>query len=258
MSRRFTSAGEGVRFSPGTCSQAGAATVGMIARRNVASGFGGIFGSFTSAGAAGYAVEHAASNVSWSPHTGGGVGAAWSSITDWFMILATVTTPTATPQTYARDLTTSATLINTAGIAGTPSSPISFLEAGNWEPATGVGTGGDNFNGWIALTFWFNLVLTSAQVAECYASNQTSDIWNNSAGRPAAIHEWNQAATTTAITDVTGNGANQSNIAGTAVDAATNPTWNFNGLGGPALTGPVATNFRRARMRRGRMSLGAW
>lgn len=86
----------------------------------------------------------------------------------------------------------------------------------------------DDLNGWLAAAAVFDQALTLAQIQECAANRRTSDIWNNSAGRPKALWQFNA----TGVTDLTGGGANETARSGTTIDAAETPPWSFDGLGG--------------------------
>lgn len=78
----------------------------------------------------------------------------------------------------------------------------------------------------------WNVALTDAQVSELWANLRTSDWWTCSAGQPRGLWELNQASTATAVTDLSGNGADQTALVGTSVLAGQDPPgWTFDGRG---------------------------
>lgn len=96
----------------------------------------------------------------------------------------------------------------------------------------------DDFNGSLAVAAWWNSTLTLAQIQECVANLRTSDFWNNSAGRPKGLWEFNSAGS---IVDLTGNGANEVSRGGAPTFSATDPAgWTYDG------TAPRTDNFNRA------------
>jgi hypothetical protein len=80
----------------------------------------------------------------------------------------------------------------------------------------------------LAVAACWDVALTDGQVDELYANLATADWYNNSGGTPVALWEFNQASTATAVTDLTGGGADQTAIAGTTVNTTNDPPgWTF-------------------------------
>jgi hypothetical protein len=69
----------------------------------------------------------------------------------------------------------------------------------------------------IAVAAVWSVALTNAQVDELYASLATQDWYDNSAGTPVALWDFNQADVATDVTDLTGGGADETGIVGTTV-----------------------------------------
>jgi hypothetical protein len=53
------------------------------------------------------------------------------------------------------------------------------------------------------------VALTNTQVDALSTNLKTSDWWNSTGGRPKSLWELNQASTATALTDLSGAGADQ-------------------------------------------------
>lgn len=249
MARRLSGAAEAVRFSLGSCVASGGVTLAVVVRRSAAATWYSLLGGFTSAGAAGPALEVdgtiAPNKPAYSPHTGGSSGgtALSSTLTDWMLVAVTVPGPASNAGTvYTANVTTGAAIASGTTNNGTQSTPISFIEAGCWESLSGVGTGQDDLNGWLAVAGWWNSVLTSAQIDALRTNKATSD-WINHAVAPAAVWQFD-GSVATAIQDLTGNGANQSSIAGTTQDTAADPPgWAYSGAGAAAASNSGLRRF---------------
>jgi hypothetical protein len=74
---------------------------------------------------------------------------------------------------------------------------------------------------------WNGQALTDGQVEELSVNRRTLDWLNNSGGEPAGLWQFNQSTTATLVTDLTGNGADQTLIVGSEV-ITTGPTgWTY-------------------------------
>jgi hypothetical protein len=87
---------------------------------------------------------------------------------------------------------------------------------------------------YLATAAVWSVALSNAQVDEITSALSTASMFNNSAGVPKALWDFNQASTATPVPDLSGGGADQTAIAGTTVDTGNDPPgWTF-GLTGPA------------------------
>jgi hypothetical protein len=85
---------------------------------------------------------------------------------------------------------------------------------------------------WGVVAAIWNVALTAAQVDECWANKRTSDLWNNSAGHPLVLVEFNSLTPV----DLGGN-CTFNQVNGPVLDAAeTGAGWNFDGTGSVAST----------------------
>jgi hypothetical protein len=78
--------------------------------------------------------------------------------------------------------------------------------------------------------------LSTGQVEELSANSKTLDWQNNSGGGPSGGWNYNQASTGTAITDFTGNGADQTAIGGTTTTPTGPAGWDYSTVAPVALT----------------------
>jgi hypothetical protein len=229
---RFGAAADKIELSRGTCSSTAPMTLITVFRRGGIGAYEGIMDG-EGAGANLVRASFEASDVNfveWSNLGGNIAGSATTNLpdaTNWYgqgtakstgstagtlnIVRRQLTTPNATASQAG------ATAASTPAINATQMTRIIF---GLWNNV-------DDFNGWVAAGAWFNGALTIAQMTECFANRRTSDIWNCSFGRPDGLWEFNAAT----ITDLTGNGANESSRVGTTLDAAETPPWTFDGKG---------------------------
>jgi len=138
-------------------------------------------------------------------------------VSQWYCIVATKATGTATPRFHFYDYTAGAwTHENAVGTLANCSTPITQAQVG-CTPAGAAFWGGD-----VAVCGAWNVVLTDAQV-EPLAFSLLS--WFQV--QPRGLFVLDQAATTIALNDQTGGGANQSSITGTAVSANSVPVFSY-------------------------------
>lgn len=98
----------------------------------------------------------------------------------------------------------------------------------------------------VGLAAVWNVALSDAQIDALAANLRTSDWWNSAAGRPLTLWQFNQTLTTVAVADLTGGGANQTDILETNVDGGDlPPSWYFDGLG-PSYLGSLAASAQSA------------
>lgn len=163
-----------------------------------------------------------------------------NSTTTWYGAAASHGAGTASVNFVRRDLTTPGTVGNetTAASIALSATQATKVLFGNW-------TGSDPYDGWIGVCAYFNLALTVAQMTECFANRRTSDIWNNSAGRPVGLWELN----TSSIVDLVGT-ANETTRTGVTLDATEVPPWTYDGLGAVYTPKPNSLPYNRAGIQR--------
>lgn len=100
------------------------------------------------------------------------------------------------------------------------------LDIGSWQ-------NGDFFLGWIGVIGWWEGAMSDANKEALDNNWRTSDWWNSAHGRPLFLAELNVAGAS--VVDLAGN-ASSLTATGTTLDAAeTLDSWNFNGIGAPAV-----------------------
>jgi hypothetical protein len=135
----------------------------------------------------------------------------------WYLTGITKPSGTAPVRGHQIDLTTPGTWSHTnfGNLNDASNGPIASFEVGNLG-------GGDKLDGKLAAVGLWNSVLTDNQIESLTA--RLSD-WL--ALSPVALWAFNQTDVATAVTDLTGGGANQSSINGTNVSADEPPGWSY-------------------------------
>lgn len=249
MARTFDGADDVIRFSIGGLSgQTAAGTWAAICRRTNDVNFHSILGLHNSG----------ATNTHYFQITptdnlvlgANGVGEATSAFTvtsadDWVVVAATKVSGTTTPRFHK--------LVCSTG-AWTHSAGSGSFANGTGPGATGYAEtswqGGDLFQGDIAAIGVWSADMSDAQV-ESLAYSLTS--WWQVA--PAAVWLLDQSATTQAVPDLTGGGANQSSLTGTTVASSSVPVFGYGAspivavsvAAAPAATAPPAVPALRRR-----------
>jgi hypothetical protein len=153
-----------------------------------------------------------------------GTGNGTPVLTDWMWACYSKASGSVKPRWHFRNLTTAGAWSHTDDSAnvGDLSGPLSGLVIGGRQ----AGTSG--FIGSAAALATYTGVLTDAQIEAAAVS---------ALALKAASPNWgvllNQASTTTAVTDLSGNGATQASISGTTVDASEPPGWSYSLASGP-------------------------
>jgi hypothetical protein len=223
---RFDGAADKVDCGLGTCDPIGANTLVVVYRRFVAT----VWHAMIDAEAAGSSTVRTALEITnanllqVSSQTGSSSGSATTSpgtnVTDYFGHASSHPSGVSAINYYNRNLTANTAITSEAGSGFANALTATRVIFGLWDNT-------DDANGWLAAAAWFNGALTLAQVTECFANRRTSDIWNCSFGRPAGLWQFNGSS----LTDLTGNGANETSRVGATLDAAETPPWTFDGTG---------------------------
>lgn len=147
-------------------------------------------------------------------------------LTNWMWACYTKVSGANKPEWYFHNLTAGTAWVHATGsvtVADQSGPPVGIVIGGRQPGSSG-------WQGSIAALATFNSVLTPTAIQNASAS---------AAALLAAGPSWgvllNQAATTTAVTDLSGNGATQASISGTSIDADEPPGWSY------ALTPPGPT-----------------
>lgn len=148
----------------------------------------------------------------------------------WVLAAVTKATGTATPRGHKGVMSSLTwTHTNFPSTLANNGSTVSTVRFGQWENT-------DRFGGEIAaIGVWKSVVLTDNQIEGLAAG-----LYAWSALSPTALWRFNQAAVTTAVDDLTGNGANQSSRVGTTVDGDEPPGFLY-GILPPASAPTTAT-----------------
>jgi hypothetical protein len=150
-------------------------------------------------------------------------------------------TGTATP-TFHRSVYGSGTWTHTAGNSAIASSAgaVTHHTFGALSPA-----GGNYRDVRYATVGWWNRSLPNLEVESF--SNATLQLYQVSGGAPAALWDFNQSSTATSVSDLMGNGANQTSITQTTVINGADPsgfTFGIGVTGSSSASGPgVAGEF---------------
>lgn len=134
----------------------------------------------------------------------------------WYLVGATKATGTVTPRLHIYDCTAGTwTHENASGTAANSSTPITRSQIGTTPQ------GGADFDGSMQLVAVWNSVLNDA------AFDALTSLQAIISAAPAGLWILDQASTATAVTDYTGNGANQSALIGTTVSSVTIPNFDM-------------------------------
>jgi hypothetical protein len=229
MARLFDGTNDEIRTSIGGIVGTGAITMAAIMRRN-STVYNGVIGLHTSGGTATYSIEIAdgtgsldfSGNVNWSP------GITVVNADGWVLIAVTKASGTVAPRghkyvyssdTWAHNNSAS----NTANGASVSGGTVRF---GEWQDV-------DDFAGDIAIAGVWDRVLTDAEIENLAF---TKEAWH--AAAPAGLWLFDQQAVAQSVSDLTGGGANQSTITGTALSTNSVPIFNYT-------DGPVWTVLTR-------------
>jgi hypothetical protein len=148
----------------------------------------------------------------------------------WALIVVTKASGSAQPRVHRHIFGGSTTRSN----CGSNSNNITALDSSSrWE------VGKDEFTNRtacrIAVAAVWGVQLSDGDVDAIVSALSTASMYNHSAGTPLALWDFNQASTATAVTDLTGGGADQLGITGTTViaDGVDDPPgWTF-GISAP-------------------------
>lgn len=242
MSRQFNGTTDKIVCSIGGCNLTGALTWVFLFRRNSTAAYHALGATLTSGGVPASTLE-IESNGSGNKFELGrddtvfvtSTGATFSTLTNWYIVAVSKGAGAVTARIHYFNVTGggawthsdfNATLDNAASQAG---GTVNFS---NYKAAAQ-----DPFNGWLAAAaVWAGTALSDSQAAELSTNLKTSDWWNNSAGHPAGLWQFN-GTVAAGITDLSGNSANQSSISGTTQDTGTDPPgWSYDGIGGTGAT----------------------
>jgi hypothetical protein len=231
---RFHAGGDDITCASGACDPSAGLTWVVVARKNVWSAWGGLAdleGSAINTVKTSLELDAGTgpSNLSYATQASSAIpstpaNAQVSSLTNFYGLVST-RGPSTTNAAFGKiDLTAGGSYATSASTSAplyttTPTKAV----FGRWNAT-------DDFDGWLAVVAYFNGVLSSAQQAECFANKRTSDIWNNSFGRPAGLWEFNVSPSS--VVDLTGNGANWTQTHGApSLDGAVTPPWTYDGTG---------------------------
>ena len=159
----------------------------------------------------------------------------WTVADGWTLLVATKAAGSAIPRLHKYVLGTNVmTRANASGALGSVA----------LDTADRIAIGKDEYTGkpqsrWASMGYW-NALFSDAMVDELIANRRTRDWYDHSAGKPMGLWDFNQAAVGTAVTDLTGGGADQTAIVGTTVVSGDDPPgWEF-GIGSRQLLRPSA------------------
>jgi hypothetical protein len=198
-----------IRTSIGSCNLTGAITMVVVARRN-STAYNALIGIHTSGGTPTYSleVEDNGTGNRWDfcGDTASG-GLTWVNADGWTLLCISKSAGTVTPRghkyVYSTDSWTHANWATTEGDKG--SAAGGTVRFGEWQDV-------DDFAGDLAAAAIFDRALTDAEV-ELLAHSLNN--WHALA--PVGFWIFDQGAVSMPLQDMTGNGANESAITGTAV-----------------------------------------
>jgi hypothetical protein len=223
VARLFDGAGDVLNCSVGASGLTGAFTMVIVCRKNSnPASFMNLCTVHTSGGAStfGLEIEDASSGNNLQVQVGSTFRLSTFSVTaaEGYVLLAGgkasgITTPRVHKYVYGTDTWTHQ---DASGTAGNPASSAGgTVRWGLWETA-------DDFDGDVAATAIFDRNLTDAEVEQMAHSLA---IWHGMG--PVGMWVFDQSATGQSVVDLTGNGANQSSLTGTAVAAVSVPILSY-------------------------------
>jgi hypothetical protein len=173
----------------------------------------------------GYIRANANNDVTWGTPTTTDSAETLVNADGWALIVLTKASGSALPRVHRHIFGGSTTRSN----CGANSANMTALDSSSrWE------VGKDEFTNHtacrIAVAAVWGVQLTDGQVDEIASDLSTQSMYENTGGTPLALWDFNQASTATAVTDLTGGGADQLAITGTTViaDGVDDPPgWTF-------------------------------
>lgn len=228
MSTRFDGANDNIVTSIGTINTpvTSTRTHVVLLKKNLDTAWQSVMGLHDASNLVTSAVEIDNTNkASFSTHAANKSGVSTITAADGWTILASTkshSSTTTVPRFHIYKLGVGSWVHEdaTASVAD-PTSVAAKMIFGEWE-------GVDDLNAWIAVAAVWNAALSDTQIAELSVHLKTSDWLNCSAGAPAALWEFNVSS----LTDLTGNGANETGRTGATLDAANEPPgWTYDGTG---------------------------
>jgi hypothetical protein len=139
-------------------------------------------------------------------------GLLWTQADNWVLLVATKASGTVTPRYHKYVLDTDTVTRDDADIARAATAMASTDRI-----VFGKDEFSNRFNCRIAVAAYWDVELSDSQVDELYANLATQDWYDNTAGSPLALWDFNQATVADDVLDLMGSGADESAIAGTRV-----------------------------------------
>ena len=233
MIRNFDGVDDEIRCSIGSCN-IGFGTFAVILKRGAINAWHAPIGIHNSSGTATFTIEISNGNLL-KLNRDGGAAASTSTFTvlatdGWVLLAATKATGTATPRFHKYVFSTGvwthqngdATLANGGSATG------GTVRFGEWQDT-------DDLNARLACGGIWGTALSDTAVEDLAL---TFDNWTGSS--PVGCWKLNQTLTSTTLTDLTGNGANETTITGTSVVNESPPLLDFED--GPAVMSVATTN----------------
>lgn len=209
--RRFDGVDDEIRTALGSCDRnAGGTTLGFLFKKLTDAAWQGIMGLHTSGGTAVQAIEIDTSNqVYWDLDVAGqSIDGTVTIANGWVMVFFGKASGTATARCSRKVMSTGVWTHQNAGttmVDGNAPGALGTVRFGEWQD-------GDDFNGLLACAGVWASNLSDATRETMGGSLQA---WKDSG--PVGLWAFDQAAVTTAVTDLTGNGANETARTGTVV-----------------------------------------
>lgn len=216
MSRQFNGSSDQVTFNPGTATFGqGPVTVAALIKPTNTVGTRQIIGGLTGGAADTYGLLHDSGEYYCTNLFTSGRAVASN---DWQWIIFSKASGSVAPRFHFRNVTTAGAWAHTnaGGNANNASSPTATLYVGALN-------GARFFQGFVAAMAVWGTELSDGQV-EAACTLAASDLDN---AAPTWATLWNQASIATPVPDFTGNGGNQTAIAGTAVSADDPPGFSY-------------------------------
>lgn len=216
--RRFDGVDDEIRCAIGSCDRnAGGTTFGILCKKNVNAVWQALIGLHNTLGTAVQAIEISnANSLYWDLDVTGQSVDGQVTVADGWVTLLFGKAAGATATARASKLIMSSGVWAHSDAGGTMTDGVmpgasGTVRFGEWED-------GDDFNGWLGCAaVWASNLSDVAR--EAIAPGLQA--WKNS--NPVGLWAFNQDSVATAVVDLMGNGADQSAITGTSVDAAEVP-----------------------------------
>lgn len=217
--RRFDGVDDAIRASVGACNLTGAFSMAALVRSDTTGPWQGIVSNRTTTETA-WALQKKPAGVLSLEHETNGSESKLSVADDmrWYLLVVTKATGTATPRFHRYDFSTK-TWTHENGNVSLGNRPTQAGGAIHFAEYT---TASDNFMGdFAAVAEWAGTALTDGQCESLVTASDIKKGWK--ALSPSGLWCFDQAAVTTSVEDLTGNGANQTSRTGTEVVAEEPP-----------------------------------